>query len=258
MKKLTILSCLLMLGLTYPLVAVAQTPIFPTNPSSEDTIVLRVAEPQCKRAPIGGNLHKVEMVQNNITVTFIAWDETIIDFINPSLEISMAELGRLPSGKYTLTTVNSFCSKSKILPYTNQELDKFPFTVTDARLQKKSPWVTLNQSGHWWNPNDSGVGLFIWQDATDNTLVAWFTYTPDGKPAWYVFQPKWVGRTLTDEADLLVASRPPGSNSPPQTATSLAPVGKVRMSFPSPDRAVISYRFGDGQTQRIELVRFKA
>ena len=256
MKNLTkILYCLLFVWLNSHLATYAQVLIAPANPSSEDSVVLLTADPVCERAKLTGNLYNVEMVQNNITVTFLEWDESRQMTVPQPLRYMYSDIGRLPQGNYTVTTVNSYCKTSKFL-YGLKELDKMPFTVTNARLQKKSPWVSLNHAGHWWNPNDSGVGLFVWHDAADNILAAWFTYTADGKPAWYVFQPKWDSRDGTTEVDLFVASRPPGSTSPPQTATSLTPVGKVLMVFNS-DTATLVYQFGDGSRQRIDLVRFK-
>ena len=60
--------------------------------------------------------------------------------------------------------------------------------VADHRATKTAPAVRLNYSDHWWDPNNSGAGLFIWQDATDQLLAAWFTYGADGKAVWFTVQ----------------------------------------------------------------------
>ena len=68
----------------------------------------------------------------------------------------------------------------------------FQFNVIDARLKKGMADPTMDFSDHWWDENDQSWGLFIWQDNANNMMAAWFTRTPDGKSAWYVFQPVWA------------------------------------------------------------------
>jgi hypothetical protein len=136
----------------------------------------------------------------------------------------------------------------------------FPFKVTDARALKSTPYVRSDYSGHWWDPADSGWGLFIWQDAKDNMLVAWFTYSPDGKPAWYVFQPTWETSTSTRSVPMQQTQRPPGTSSPPPGATSLTVVGSAKLSFDGfqgIDAATLTYKFGDGPEQVRNIRKFK-
>ena len=68
-----------------------------------------------------------------------------------------------------------------------------PHLCFDARLRKAAPYTSGHLWATGWDPNDSGWGLFIWQNAASpvdrSMLVAWFTYKPDGTPMWYVFQP---------------------------------------------------------------------
>jgi hypothetical protein len=200
------------------------------------------------------------MLANNITVT-IGEDTQVCPptgLMEPRVEF---DLGRLPAGSYSLTTILSAISLAGSVPVT--VIDKAPFVVTDARANKAAPFVRLDYSGHWWDPNDSGWGLFIWQDAkspTDNLLAAWFSYTIDGKPIWYVFQPKWVTSSATDIANLLQGSRLPGAMSPPPTMGSFTNVGTANLYFTNygtADEGELVYAFTNGATTRRKIVRFK-
>jgi hypothetical protein len=195
------------------------------------------------------------MSQNNITV---ARGEIANNLVNtcPPFAADEIDLGRLPAGSYTLTVTNAARGPN---PATI-EFANVPFTVTDARATKTAPYVRLDYSGHWWDPNDSGWGLFIWHDARDNLLAAWFTYTPDGKPIWYVFQPKWETFARTTTAALTQTSRLPGLTSPPPGPTSYTAVGSASLDFTAmglEDGGKLTYTFtGGAQTVR-NIQKFK-
>ena len=139
----------------------------------------------------------------------------------------------------------------------------FPFTVTDARAIKAAPYVRLDYSGHWWDPNDSGWGLFIWQDArsrVDSVLAAWFIYGADGKPIWYVFQPPWSTSNATMETALLRTSRPPGAAVLPPGPTTNVSVGTASLDFTNTgtgDVGKLTYTFTGGATVVRNIQRFK-
>lgn len=149
------------------------------------------------------------------------------------------------------------------------DLDKFPFQVTDGRAKKNYTNPTLDYSGHWWDENDPGWGLFVWQDSTNNTMAAWFSYTADGQPAWYVFQPVWETPIFTRPADVWQTSKPPGTTSPPLGTTKLTTVGTAFLDFyfgtytrggalPSLEQFLnFHYKLGDGVQQKRTLMRFK-
>ena len=168
------------------------------------------------------------MTQNNITVTLGETLNGLVPTCPPSAPREEIDLGRLPAGSYTLTMTEA---ANGIAPRSGIVFANAPFTVTDARATKFPPYVRLDYSGHWWDPNDSGWGLFIWHDARDNVLAAWFTYTPDGKPIWYVFQPTFNTSSATATTPLRQTSRLPGSTSPPPGPTSSTVVGSASLDF---------------------------
>ena len=232
--------------------------LYPANASSTDTLRLLLRR-TCDVTTAGVNLYRVTMSQNNITVllgsNFSAPVPTCPPQNGGGDEV---ELGRLPAGTYTLTVIEPETPNARA----NTLVSSYPFTVSDARVAKASPWVRLDYSGHWWDPADSGWGLFIWQDAkspTDSILAAWFTYAPDGKSQWYVFQPTWQTHSATATASLILTVRPPGPTSPPPGNTSLNTVGTASLDFTEAGAAgagKITYKFGDGPTLVRTIRRF--
>ena len=232
--------------------------MFPANPASTDTIKLGLSR-TCRVTTSGVNLYRVAMAQNNVTVTLGNNLTHPVPLCPPGQgggdEI---ELGRFPAGTYTLNVLEPQMSGNPA----NSLVANFAFTVTDARAAKAAPWVRLDFSGHWWDPADSGWGLFIWQDArspTDSILAAWFTYAPDGKSMWYVFQPQWQTHAATTTAALLITARPPGPTSPPPGNTATLSVGTASLDFTGTGvagKGKLTYKFGDGPTLVREIRRF--
>jgi hypothetical protein len=232
--------------------------LLPKNPTSADNLKLSIP-PSSDCYLYKANPYRVTMSQSNITVTMGEIGEPRICaplLARPQREF---DIGRLPAGNYTLTVTDAFVSGVPIMTL----IDKAPFGVTDAREPKAAPYVRLDYSGHWWDPNDSGWGLFIWQDAkspTDSMLAAWFSYTADGKPMWYVFQPKWQTSSATTEVALLQTSRPPGATSPPLGSTSNSSVGTASLDFTNfgmTDEGTLTYTFINGAKQVRKIQRFK-
>jgi hypothetical protein len=232
--------------------------LLPINSTSADALKLSMA-PSDNCSAFKANPYTISLSQNSITITPGELGEPRV--CTPTLARPRREfdLGRLPAGNYTLTVVEPAFANSpaKVV------IDKAPFTVTDARANKAAPYVRLDYSGHWWDPKDSGWGLFIWQDAksaTDNILAAWFTYTPDGKPMWYVFQPKWETASATLTADLVQGSRLPGTTSPPPTAGTFVTAGTAKLDFTNfgtADEGKIIYTFANGVTITRNIQRFR-
>lgn len=244
--------------------------IVPSDPNSAESISYVRRIQKCGRtAPY----HSVSMGNNNITITFAPWDLPPSEQVGtppPSTYVDFVDLGRLLPGDYTLTTTTDGPPCRSATPPTQPELNKFPFKVTDGRTKATRTNPTLDYSGHWWDEADSGWGLFIWQDGASNTMAAWMTYTVDGKPAWYVFQPVWEQHNYTRPVAVWQTSKPPGATSPPAGPTKLTTVGKAALAFifRSDTRessaatveltASFAYKLGDGPEQTRTLKRFKA
>ncbi len=234
--------------------------LVPTAPTSADNLTLSLNRPCSDTMPYIGNAYTVSMSQNNITVRRgdIASHPVGLCPVSTRDEV---DLGRLPAGDYTLTVTNAAVGSVPI----QVAVSNFAFTVKDARALKTAPYVRLDYSGHWWDPNDSGWGLFIWHDARDNMLAAWFTYGADGKPIWYVFQPTWQTFAATFSAPISQTSRMPGPTSPPPNPTTYTTVGSASLDFKSKDlvdgaipynAGRLTYTLNGGQTIVRNIRRF--
>ena len=231
--------------------------LLPANPTSADNLKVSMSDRTCGSfLPYTGNTYRVSMSQGNITVALGAHiTGAILPLCPGGVPREEIDLGRLPAGNYTLSVIEA---PTGMRP--GPLIDNAPFTVADARATKVAPYVRIDYSGHWWDPNDSGWGLFIWHDARDNVLAAWFTYTPDGKPMWYVFQPTWTTSSSTVTTPLLQTSRLPGPTSPPPAPTSYATVGSASLDFTNfgtADEGKLTYTFTGGAQQVRNIQRFK-
>ena len=265
MKQRIILFALIVTAGLFAAQTQAQVGLLPTNPTSADIIKFSASSSCSLGIPFKANAYRVKMVQNNITISLgeSRTDVFFPGFCPPGLPVVEIELGKLPAGDYTLSMIqpaqNGFQERGFI--------SNLPFTVTDARVQKTFPWVRLDYSGHWWDPNDAGWGLFIWHDARDRVLAAWFTYGTDGKPIWYTFQPAWDTFAATFPALLTQTSRMPGPTVPPPNPTSFTTVGTASLDFTSRpnattgaipiDAGTFTYTFTGGPTTVRNIQRFK-
>lgn len=231
------------------------TAILPANPTSADNLKLSMPDRTCGGfSPYVGNAYRVAMLQNVLTVTLGERVQNPVP-VCPNAPREEVDLGRLPAGTYGLTLISAATPSAPTTVFSN-----VGFTVADARLIKAAPYVRLDYSGHWWDPNDSGWGLFIWHDARDNVLAAWFTYGTDGKAIWYVFQPTWQTSTASADAPLFHTSRAPGPTSPPPNPTSISIAGTASLDFTNfgtGETGTLSYTFNGGTKLVRNIQRFK-
>jgi len=232
--------------------------LLPIQPTSSDNLRLMMPNRSCPNGLIfTGNPYRVTMANQHITITLgpQANPGVVSPPVCPPTAAQEIDLGRLPAGSYTMSLVDPVVNPP------HQTFSNVAFTVTDGRANKVAPFVRLDYSGHWWDPNDAGWGLFVWHDAKDNVLAAWFTYGADGKPIWWVFQPTWQFTIRTFDADLVQTSRLPGPTSPPPNPTSVTVVGKARLEFGRINTAdevgSITYTIGNGPTITRTIQRFK-
>ena len=233
------------------------TALLPLNPTSFDSLKLSLLDRSCGGAfRYKADAYRVSMSQNVITVT-LGETEHNLRTLCPASSREEIDLGRLPAGNYTLNVIEA---ANGVAPRSGVVIANAPFTVTDARAAKTAPYVRLDYSGHWWDPNDSGWGLFIWHDARDNLLAAWFTYAADGKPIWYTFQPKWQTSSATFETALLQTSRAPGATVPPPNPTTFVVAGAVSLDFTNfgtADEGKLIYTLTGSAKQVRNIQRFK-
>lgn len=88
------------------------------------------------------------------------------------------ELGRFPAGTYTVNVQNQA---------------PVQFTVSGSISSPPTTYPgnqpTVDYSGLWWSPAESGWGLSIAQGATNKLFAVWFVYGPSGEPIWYTLEP---------------------------------------------------------------------
>ena len=221
----------------------------PTAPTSADSITLRYRT-NLVAARYLADAYKVSMTNNRIRVVFGPVAQ--LPAIPPNFPVTVeVDIGRLPSGNYV---VDAF-SVDPTQPGSAIALD-IPLVVTDNRTVKAAPYVRLNYSDHWWNPAESGWGLFIWHDNLDRVIAAWFTYGSDNKADWVTIQTgSWVGFNRYD-APLIRTTGPAFFAFVPGSAAQTQVVGTASLSFTDANNGTFTYTL-NGVTQTKNITRFK-
>jgi hypothetical protein len=252
----TLTATLLALAATIATAQVATPELIPAQPSSADTVVLKIPR-SCANSNYDFSTYRVTTVNGRIRIDLLLKPPPPCPLGGPAVPALLVELGRLPAGTYLIDIVEAYRLSFEAI-FANI-VTGMPLTVSDQRAAKAAPWVRLNYSDHWWDPANSGSGVFIWQDARDQLLAAWFTYAADGKPAWYTLQAgTWVTATRY-EGKLVQTSRPPGAGVDTAAATAAQFVGSAALDFSSDDGAlagVFSVTFDGQPTQSRNIRRF--
>ena len=249
----------------FSLLAAAQTSppaafeFIPAQPSSADTIFLKIPR-VCANSVYAGAGYRTSATAGKIRVDVLLSGPPPCAFGLPPAPALWVEIGRLPAGSYVLDIVDNYNTLVSSNPFFSTVVSNVPFAVSDHRAGKTAPAVRLNYSDHWWDPGNSGSGLFIWQDARDQLLAAWFTYGADGKAAWYTIQAgAWVTATRY-EGKLVQTSRPPVVNGPiePPGPTGVLIVGSAALDFSGDDGAlagVFSVKFDNAASTQTRNIR---
>ena len=223
--------------------------ISPVTPSSADTITMRIAGP----VPYVGNSYRVSQEGNRLRVTL---GQKF--FVPPGLQplpgndATYVELGKLPSGNYMVDVVAPWGANQAETAIATG----IPLVVADGRAVKSAPYVQLNYADHWWNPTESGWGLFIWHDNRDRVLAAWFTYGSDNKADWYTIQAgSWVFFNRY-EGQVIKTTGPAFSAFVPGSAVQLQVVGSASLNFTDANNGTFTYTLA-GVTQTKTITRFK-
>jgi len=231
----------------------------PAQPSSADTVFLKIPR-VCANSVYEGASYRTSATGGKIRVDVLLSGPPPCPFGNPPAPALLVEIGRLPAGSYTLDIVDNYNSLHSSNPFVSTFISNAPFTVSDHRAAKTAPAVRLNYSDHWWDPGNSGSGLFIWQDARDQLLAAWFTYGADGKAIWYTIQVgAWVSATRY-EGKLVQTSRMPAGSAPsePPGPTGVLFVGTAALDFSGDDGAltgVLSIKFDNAASTQTQNIR---
>jgi hypothetical protein len=220
--------------------------VLPSAPNSSDTIFVTM---QFSPVPLfNGDSYRFEMEANRIPLILSAVDGIAITGLPFPLYY---EVGKLPAGTYAVDAFMTEKGTGNLLPLGSSS----SFTVTNGRIGKTSPFVTLNVSDHWWSPAESGWGLFVWHDRLDHLLAAWFTYGADNKPVWYTIQGgAWVTPSAY-EGKIFQTTGPHFSTFVPGSPVQALAVGTARLEFVV-DTGTFTYTLS-GVTQTKSIVRFK-
>ena len=223
--------------------------LLPTTPTSADSITLRYWT-NIFGARFLGDSYRLSMTNNRIRIVYGAVSQ--VPTIDPGIPVFIdMDIGRLPSGSYTVDLVHAVAGQ----PDSPIVVD-IPLVVTDNRTAKTSPYVRLNYADHWWNPTESGWGLFIWHDNLDRVLAAWFTYGSDNKADWYSIQAgSWVSFNRYD-GQVIRTTGPAFSSFVPGSAVQAQVVGTASLNFTDADNGTFTYSL-NGVTQTKNITRFK-
>ena len=229
--------------------------ISPAAPSSADTITMRID--RSVPIPYLADSFRVSQVGNRLRVTL----GTVGPFpllppeappVVPGAQFTFVELGKLPAGSYQLDVVAPGANnQGEVAIATGLSL-----IVSDARALKTAPYVQLNYADQWWNPAESGWGLFIWHDKFDRVLAAWFTYGSDNRAEWYTIQSgSWVNPKQYD-GKVIKTTGPVFSAFVPGSAVPTQVVGTASFAFTDADNGTFTYTL-NGVTQSKTISRFK-
>ena len=170
----------------------------------------------------------------------------------PGFQYTTIELGKFPAGSYTVDVVAPWGANQAETAIATG----IPLVVADGRTVKSAPSVQLNYADQWWNPAESGWGLFIWHDNRDRVLTAWFTYGSDNKAEWYSIQAgSWVNYKQYD-GQIIKTSGPSFAAFVPGSAVQLQVVGSASLNFTDANNGTFTYTLG-GVTQTKTITRFK-
>jgi hypothetical protein len=188
---------------------------------------------------------KVSMAGNVISVLLFLPPPDIGVYDNYDVE-----LGRLPSGTYTVQLVGSSSPSAQ-------------FTVAEAATPPNPQFSQLpavpavNYSDIWWNPSESGWGLTIVQGPTNVLFAVWFVYDASGEPTWYTLEPGQAtsaGLVTTFTGPIYKTNGPyfGGPFDPAQVGTTQAGTGTLQ--FRHSDSGTFSYTV-EGVTGSKAIVR---
>ena len=223
--------------------------VSPAAPTSADSITARYRT-NIVGARFLADAYRLTMTNNRIRIILGPVSQTPVTDPGITLFIDI-DVGRLPAGNYAIDLVREGPGQPDSIIATD-----IPLVVTDNRTAKSVPFVRLNYADHWWNPAESGWGLFIWHDNLDRVLAAWFTYGSDNKADWYTIQAgSWVSFNRYD-GQVIKTTGPGFSTFVPGSTVQTQVVGSASLNFTDANNGTFTYSL-NGVTQTKNITRFK-
>lgn len=212
--------------------------LVPAQPTSFETVNLRVNSDTCN---FGASTVRVTMAANVIRVTRSG------DNCSPPGAPWAADvrLGAFPAGDYR---VELFSSQNTGLP----PVETFTFQVRDpvevAVFPAPSRPLT-DYTGLWYNQQESGWGLSLYQGPTHGVFGVLFLYDASNRPEWYSLQGgRWTAPTIWT-GTLLRTTGPSYGGSFNSAQVAYTQVGTATLDFTQPPgqegRGRLTYSIGN-------------
>jgi hypothetical protein len=161
--------------------AFAQVSVVPEQPKAQQTVRVQLPDGALGKdanglpASYSPKDTRVSMAGNRITVSILVLPNSGFE-LQPSPPLDLP-LGQFPGGSYEVEVLKRTATNP-----TAGSLGSATFAVT-PRAATDPLW---DNSDAWWNPAESGWGLYIQQRSTGSVFASWFVYGPDNKPVWYL------------------------------------------------------------------------
>ncbi|MGQ0800859.1 MAG: nidogen-like domain-containing protein, partial [Pseudomarimonas sp.] len=109
-------------------------------------------------------------------------------------------------------------------------------------------------SATWWDPSESGWGLFT-ADQGNVLATGWFTYDSDGEPTWFLLTPSGRGADGSYVGSIERYTGVPFDRTPGNAAETSAILGQGSVRFSGTEQLSLTYTV-NGTTQTKSLSRF--
>lgn len=169
------------------------------------------------------------------------------------------ELGALPNGNYQLEAklFHRKCGFCGVPPQDDNTRHVFKRIGFEVKVPSDFSYFsfydtrsTLDYSGFWYDPNNSGWGLNIQTELQSKILAAaWYDYTEENQPTWRMIESgRWLdGKTY--EATIYQTAKKQNASGVTRTV-----VGDAKFHFNSPTEMIFEMT-KDGQTETHNLVK---
>lgn len=109
-----------------------------------------------------------------------------------------------------------------------------------------------NYTGNWFQPDEPGRGISLYQYSDDSLLGLWFVYDSAGRASWYQLDTRWTGPETS--SGRVVRWTGPAWGPGYSGNRSYVEVGQFSLRFTSASQATLSYSV-DGVSRTIQLSR---
>ena len=219
-------------------IAFLASAVVPAQPTAFETVNLRMTVDSCTFVP--GTV-RVTMSSNLIRVT-----QNLNNCFAPGTpQLADVQLGALPSGDYR---VELYATPQA----TGTPIEQLSFQVRDPVQVAVFPAPgrpLTDYTGLWYNPQQSGWGLSLFQGPTHVVFGLLFVYDSANRPEWYSLQGAHWTDSRTLAATLFRTTGPALGGSFDASQVTYAQAGTATIDFTQPPgqegRARLTYSIGN-------------